>query len=81
MAKKREIFPPAYDVEGGVPIPHIPKHREMDRCAFAQRAGTKCPLERKIRQQVIGALTQETTCGTCPYNWNIALKKAFVRAH
>jgi len=64
-------FPPAFDNEGGVQVPHVPEQDEMDSCTFAKKARKECPaMERK-----------EVACGTCQCNiHNIAFEKAFVHA-
>ncbi|MFH1582557.1 MAG: hypothetical protein ABIA08_02270 [bacterium] len=39
----KELYPAAFEDEGGVSIPHIPTDEEMANCVFAKRTDTKCP--------------------------------------
>lgn len=75
MTSEKKIYPPPYEDEGGVHIPHIPTEEEMEYCAFAKEAGVEC-----LRKEFIfGAPSQQRSCGTCTYHpYKKAIKKMFI---
>lgn len=62
-----DIFPIAYDDEGGVPVPHIPTKEETESCAWASRVGTVCP-RKEGKTTVAGDSSEVVNCSTCSYN-------------
>ncbi len=76
----RAEYPPAFEDEGGVSIPHVPTEKESRFCAFSSRAGADCPAAKKIKSGGSEAPTKPTGCAACAYHPYRHLKKAFVKA-
>jgi len=79
MAEKE--YPPAFENEGGVSVPHVPTESERLRCAFSAKAGAECPVTEKMKKKEFEAPTRPADCTTCIYHPHNNLKKAFVRAN
>lgn len=68
MTTKKRTFPPAFDDEGGKPVPHTPSDEEMENCAFAQKAKTECPRKKDT----------SINCGNCVFQKEL-MKRMFVK--
>ncbi len=79
MTNKKELFPAAFEDEGGVQPSHIPTQKEMQRCAYVKRVGVVCPRKEGKREMVVGGPMELVNCRTCSYHpWHTAVKKMFI---
>jgi len=58
------LYPPAFDDEGGVMVPHIPTNKEREGCVFAKRAMVSCLRQKPGTDKI----NDRITCLNCFIN-------------
>ena len=79
MTVCKMLYPAAFEDEGGVMIPHLPDKEEMERCAFASRAGVSCLRQKKETTEIV----EKINCGNCflhPFKYAFARRRSFVKS-